>query len=148
MTDINTLEGHALNRAVAAALGWRIEPYEDTPPRILTHRVINPDGPVDYLGTDGDPWPACWLPDPECGDTVIPDYAHDLNAALALPLPDDWYYQVDFFGTAGHASVKDHGYTVWVCGADPAATAISRCWLEAQDIIADREAAQDQRDQT
>lgn len=122
--DIDRLEGGALNRAVAEALGWTItgqRPYY----------IRGPEGQED---TDNAVTLALAWDRAIHVRNTIPDYAHDLNAALTLPLTDI---------TITGLMRPDGGWHVELAGMyygsdDNLATAVCRAWLKYQRAQDDR----------
>jgi len=114
--DINKLENDALTRAVAEALGWT-NIHED--------------------------WMKLWGYNPIEGyHEPIPDYAHDLNAAIALPCERTLNISITPDGLA-KANYDD----LWT-DLPPAipATAVCHAWLLWQEAQTARQTEQDRRD--
>ena len=102
-TAIDDLSGVALNKALALALGYRIEPYQDVEAVTFYHQVNGPDGFHDMLEarTIEAAWLECFQPEPECGATILPDWAGDLNVALGL-LVRTLMYDFSLMRSAGY----------------------------------------------
>lgn len=88
MTDYRALDHDGLRKAIAQRQGWRA--VENTP--TLPYKVVNAEGQWAGAGmTEQSAWESA-LAFPE--DSYIPNYPADLNAALALPVPAGYYWEI------------------------------------------------------
>lgn len=93
-----TLEGNELRRAVAEALGYKIEYHNNNRNYIV---ILAPDGRRVYGPTNAE-WTYLvykWASE----EGGVPDYPNDLNTVTAMPLPENSNLELTLYddGSAG-----------------------------------------------
>lgn len=135
------MTNNELRRAIAEALGYVVIPpspdnaigvgdygiWEFRQRNEWRGCVLHQPG-IDEITCEEDAWRAAWIPGPECGETVLPDWPGDLNTALGL-VSSDIHFELENEPTGWHASF-DNGAVTFESHDDHHARAICLAWLE------------------